>query len=267
MSTLVANKPITPKESEESIPHMNQLFKPLVINQRIVRHSESDITTTSTTLPISSVNNDSNIPLIYPQFQLGVIPSLNNKRPINPAFIYQNENINKKILDMKNKPCCSCNKTKCIKKYCECFANNKFCTNCLCLDCRNKDIFINALGIDNSEKNKNKDIIVCTCSKSGCNKKYCECYKEGLKCNIKCRCINCLNLPEEQLNKSTNEKIISLDESKSESGKNTSATKAESDGFNIQRISILINKSQTLINVEKLDKDEFHLLCKKRKNC
>ena len=267
MSTLVANKPIIPKESEESIPHMNQLFKPLVINQRIVRHSESDITTTSTTLPISSVNNDSNIPLIYPQFQLGVIPSLNNKRPINTAFIYQNENINKKILDMKNKPCCSCNKTKCIKKYCECFANNKLCTNCLCLDCRNKDIFINALGIDNSEKNKNKDIIVCTCSKSGCNKKYCECYKEGLKCNIKCRCINCLNLPEEQLNKSTNEKIISLDESKSESGKNTSATKAESDGFNIQRISILINKSQTLINVEKLDKDEFHLLCKKRKNC
>ena len=267
MSTLVANKPITPKESEESIPHMNQLFKPLVINQRIVRHSESDITTTSTTLPISSVNNDSNIPLIYPQFQLGVIPSLNNKRPLNTAFIYQNENINKKILDMKNKPCCSCNKTKCIKKYCECFANNKFCTNCLCLDCRNKDIFINALGFDNSEKNKNKDIIVCTCSKSGCNKKYCECYKEGLKCNIKCRCINCLNLPEEQLSKNTNEKIISLDESKSESGKNTSATKGEGDGFNIQRISILINKSQTLINVEKLDKDEFNLLCKKRKNC
>ena len=92
MSTLVANKPLLSKESEESFPHNNQLFKPLVINQRIVRHSESDITTTSTTLPISSVNNDSNIPLIYPQFQLGVIPSLNNKRPINTAFIYQNTN-------------------------------------------------------------------------------------------------------------------------------------------------------------------------------
>jgi hypothetical protein len=72
-----------------------------------------------------------------------------------------------------------------------------------------------------------------------------------------------LNLPEEQLIKSS-EKIINLDESKSESGKNTSETKGENDAFNIQRISILINKSQTLINVEKLDKDEFHLLCKKR---
>ena len=262
MSTLVANKLNSFKQNEEGVSHMNQLFKPLVINQRIVRRSESDITTTST-LPLSSVNNDSNIPLIYPQFQLGVIPSLKNNRPINSAFIFQQQENNKKILDLKNKPCCSCNKTKCIKKYCECFANNMFCTNCLCLDCRNKEIFIGNFGVDNSEKNKIKEIIVCTCSKSGCNKKYCECYKEGLKCNIKCRCINCLNLPEEQLSKNSNEKIINLDETKSESGKNTSATK-EKDGFNIQRISILINKSQTLINVEKLDKDEFNLLCKKR---
>ena len=269
MSTKVANKLNSPKETGEAIPPTNHLFKPLVVNQRMIRHSESDITTTSTTLPLSSVNNDSNIPLIYPQFQLGVIPPLKNNRPINPAFIYHQENINKKILDMKTKPCCSCNKTKCIKKYCECFANNKLCTNCLCIDCRNKDIFINTFGMDNSDKNKNKEIIVCTCSKSGCNKKYCECYKEGLKCNIKCRCINCLNLPEELNNKnSTNEKIISLDESKSESGKNTtSTTKGEVDGFNIQRISILINKNQTLINVEKLDKDEFNLLCKKRNKC
>ena len=73
-----------------------------------------------------------------------------------------------------------------------------------------------------------------------------------------------MNLPEEQLIKNANDKTINLDESKSESGKNTTATKTESDGFNIQRISILINKSQTLINVEKLDKDEFNLLCKKR---
>ena len=259
MSTLVANKPSSFKEAEESLPHMNQLFKPLVINQRIIRH-ESDITTTSTSLPL---NPEQNIPLIYPQFQLGVIPPMNNKR-ITPAFFYQNDNMNKKIIDIKSKPCCSCNKTKCIKKYCECFANNKLCINCLCLDCRNKDIFISSFGNGDGGKNKTKEIVVCTCSKSGCNKKYCECFKEGLKCNIKCRCINCLNLPEEQSGLKNNEKIINLDESKSESGKNTSATKGENDTFNIQRISILINKSQTLINVEKLDKDEFNLLCKKR---
>jgi hypothetical protein len=115
-----------------------------------------------------------------------------------------------------------------------------------------------------NEKNKNKEIVVCTCSKSGCNKKYCECYKEGLKCNIKCRCINCLNV-EEVLDKSANEsnKIISLEETKSDSGKK--ALKSDIDIFNIQRISIFINQNQTLINVEKLAKEEFCLLCKKRK--
>ena len=37
------------------------------------------------------------------------------------------------------------------------------------------------------------EIIICTCTKSGCNKKYCECYKAGKKCNDKCRCLNCMN--------------------------------------------------------------------------
>ena len=253
MTTLVSNKPISNsfKETEEQMNNIHQLFKPLVINQRLMRRSESDITTmTNNSLPIS-VNNDSNIPLIYPQFQLGSLSGLKNSAQLNP-FIYQ-ENQTKKLLEIKNKPCCSCNKTKCIKKYCECFANNKFCQNCLCPDCRNSQKYMGEGIGENNEKNKNKEIIVCTCSKSGCNKKYCE-----------CRCINCLNA-EEPLEKIEKEstKIISIEESKSESGKKT--IKSENDNFNIQRISIFINKSQTLINVEKMAKEEFNLLCKKRR--
>ena len=260
MTTMISSKTNTLnlKETEDS---MHQLFKPLVINQRLMRRSESDITTiTNTSLPLS-VNNDSNIPLIYPQFQLGSLTGLKSQPQLHP-FLYQ-ENQKQKLIDVKNKPCCSCNKTKCIKKYCECFANNRFCVNCLCLDCRNKDIFMGTEEF-NMDKNKNKEIVVCTCSKSGCNKKYCECYKEGLKCNIKCRCINCLNVEEplEKIDKDST-KIISLEETKSDSGKKT--VKSEVDNYNIQRISIFINKSQTLINVEKLAKEEFNLLCKKRK--
>jgi hypothetical protein len=262
MKTVASSKNNCCKEAEETDNNLHQLFKPLVLNQRLIRRTESDITTiTNSTLPLSTINNESNIPLIYPQFQLGSLSTLKSSPQMHP-FIYQ-ENQNKKMIEIKNKPCCSCNKTKCIKKYCECFANNKFCKNCLCPDCRNKDIFIGAYNSNMSE-NKSKEIVVCTCSKSGCNKKYCECYKEGLKCNIKCRCINCLNC-EEQLDKSANDsnKIISVEETKSESGKKP--TKSELDNFNVQRISIFINKSQTLINVEKFSKDEFCLLNKKRK--
>ena len=260
MTKVILNKTNFNKESEDSINNMHQLFKPLVLNQRLIRRSESDITTmTNTSIPLS-VNNDSNIPLIYPQFQLGSLSGLKTSSHLH-SFIYQ-ENQNKKLVDIKNKPCCSCNKTKCIKKYCECFANNRLCKNCLCFDCRNKELFMGPNEFYN--KNKNKEIVACTCSKSGCNKKYCECYKEGLKCNIKCRCINFLNI-EEPLDKSANEsnKIISLEETKSDSGKKT--LKSEIDIFNIQKISIFINQNQTLINVEKLAKEEFFLLCKKRK--
>ena len=262
MKAVASSKSNCFKESEETDNNLHQLFKPLVLNQRLIRRTESDITTiTNSTLPLSTINNESNIPLIYPQFQLGSLSGLKSS-PQMPPFIYQ-ESQNKKLIEIKNKPCCSCNKTKCIKKYCECFANNKFCKNCLCPDCRNKDIFIGAFNANISE-NKSKEIVVCTCSKSGCNKKYCECYKEGLKCNIKCRCINCLNC-EEPLDKSANDsnKVISVEETKSESGKKP--TKNEIDNFNVQRISIFINKSQTLINVEKFSKDEFCLLNKKRK--
>ena len=163
MTTLVSNKPISNsfKETEEQMNNIHQLFKPLVINQRLMRRSESDITTmTNNSLPIS-VNNDSNIPLIYPQFQLGSLSGLKNSAQLNP-FIYQ-ENQTKKLLEIKNKPCCSCNKTKCIKKYCECFANNKFCQNCLCPDCRNSQKYMGEGIGENNEKNKNKEIIVCTC--------------------------------------------------------------------------------------------------------
>jgi len=248
------------KETEDSKDN-HQLFKPLIINPRLMRRSESDITTATNSSVSLSPNNESNIPLMYQKYQIGSLNGLAPSPQILP-FIYQ-ENQKNHLLDIKTKPCCSCNKTKCIKKYCECFANNKFCTNCLCLDCRNKDIFMGPAE-SNLEKNKSKEIIVCTCSKSGCNKKYCECYKEGLKCNIKCRCINCLNV-EEPSDKSVNDsnKIISLEETKSDSGKKTG--KNYSDLFNIQKISVFINKSQTLINVEKLVQDEFLLLCKKRK--
>ena len=32
---------------------------------------------------------------------------------------------------------CGCHKTKCLKLYCECFAEGKYCLNCSCKSCHN----------------------------------------------------------------------------------------------------------------------------------
>ena len=53
--------------------------------------------------------------------------------------------------------------------------------------------------------NKNKkEKIICTCTKSGCNKNYCECFKNGQKCTSLCRCISCENNDEISNKKNNN---------------------------------------------------------------
>ena len=84
---------------------------------------------------------------------------------------------------------CSCTKTKCVKMYCQCYALNKPCVDCNCKDCLNKP----SLYGDHSNKTYVKGGNCCTCTKTNCNKKYCECFKKGMKCSDECRCVNCRN--------------------------------------------------------------------------
>ena len=98
---------------------------------------------------------------------------------------------------------CSCFRTQCDKKYCECFNNRRYCINCNCTNCSNKppknsttDVRPN---LNNENINKEKKLY-CTCSKSGCKLKYCECYKNNLECSNLCRCTKCENtkIPKEK---------------------------------------------------------------------
>ena len=90
---------------------------------------------------------------------------------------------------------CSCSKTQCNRYYCECFRSGLFCIDCNCKNCQNKppENYVSNRRPSLSQSKAKVEIVICTCTKSGCNKKYCECYKNGTKCHSGCRCVGCEN--------------------------------------------------------------------------
>lgn len=190
-----------------------------------------------------------------------VLNNMMYQKPKNIKGLSLNEN---GYYVTKEKPCCTCTKTRCKKKYCECYASGNFCIECHCTDCMNKPDIIQ---VENtaSPKSEGDNVIICTCSKSNCNKKYCECFKLGMKCNEKCRCINCLNgYPKPKNNNNNNNINNSYAKPKAPPANNDNSSTSSSD-FKIQRISVFINDEKTSINVDKINKNEPTLLNKKRK--
>ena len=101
---------------------------------------------------------------------------------------------------------CSCSKTQCNRKYCECYNSGNYCVDCNCKNCNNKppeNSYTNKRPSDEQSKIK-KEKVICTCTKSGCNKNYCECFKIGQKCSALCRCIGCENNDQIQIKKYNN---------------------------------------------------------------
>ena len=289
------NLSIPNKPQEEKIEN-GQIIKPVPVSRKVIIKSKSDLTTLGelgeSTLTTKNVVQEIKMPLMYNNYnfqrriQNGLyMEDLNYQNNLDS----KNKEENNSFSFKKGKLCCSCTKTKCIKKYCECFANNKLCIDCHCQNCMNKSKnynYMNKNSIDISGEENDLDEIICTCSKSNCCKKYCECYKLGKKCTNKCRCINCMNLDKnnniinnnintvynfinniEHKNTDNNNKDNLISEEKKIIMSKSSDNNDINDIFKVQRISVFINKYQTLINVEKLDKEDLNLLCKKRKPC
>ena len=211
--------------------------------------------------------------------------NINNKNNVNINYIRSDSN------NLQNPRIhCTCKKTKCIKKYCECFSSGNLCYNCKCENCENKPYYIenknNIIKTDeennennielNEEENEEKKLIICTCSKSGCNKNYCECFKAKVKCNNKCRCIKCLNKQEDK-NKLEEPKLImrsksspininNINNNNNLEYNNININQNIENIFTVHRISVVINKAQTLINTEKLDSLETYKFLNKKRN-
>ena len=128
------------------------------------------------------------------------------------------------IIEEKTKKSkCSCKNSKCLKFYCECFSKGKYCFDCSCNNCQNKEENQNILLQKYNDKfNQNLKIntqinIVrkkwkCNCKNSNCNKNYCDCFHNGKHCTANCKCVNCKNRIQKKLNKtekSKNKKKIS----------------------------------------------------------
>lgn len=130
-------------------------------------------------------------------------------------------NLQKKLNFETNKKFkCTCEKSLCKKKYCECFANGEKCLFglCECIGCTNYkedegltlDDHQNTLEMDKNVSNfavsvetdllqnvvnfpNAQEMDHCNCLHSSCLKNYCECLKAGRSCGNLCRCKECKN--------------------------------------------------------------------------
>lgn len=107
-------------------------------------------------------------------------------------------------IPLNNKNKCKCSKSKCLKLYCECFANGRTCIGCSCEDCLNteenesyrKIVYKQIIQKNPKAIQKIKSIKkswTCKCKNSNCQKNYCDCYQNGKFCSSKCKCVDCKN--------------------------------------------------------------------------
>jgi hypothetical protein len=185
--------PAAPRPRRDTIDNAFWLFNDCEFNTWTPKYSSEDLL--QDCMLLRKRTSFANIP----EFKIAEV----NKKPLSSELIEPKKKFKKGVG-------CSCGKSRCLRLHCKCFNVQGYCgPDCGCVDCLNtpefedersfvinktKNIFAKAFEskIVKAKNNLALNSQGCRC-KTGCQKKYCDCYRNQAGCSPICKCIGCKN--------------------------------------------------------------------------